>query len=54
MAFSYAALNEKNELSYKDVEQAVRHSNRLKKEYRTNFSLALWYFDGISEKIRIK
>lgn len=41
MAFSYAALNEKNELSYEDVEQAVRHSNRLKKEYRANFSLTL-------------
>ena len=41
MAFSYAALNERNVLSYEDVEQAVRHSNRLKKEYRANFSLAL-------------
>ena len=41
MAFSYAALNERNILSHEDVEQAVRHSNRLKKEYRANFSLAL-------------
>lgn len=41
MAFSYAALNERNELSYEDVEQAVRHSNRLKKEYRANFSFTL-------------
>ena len=41
MAFSYAALNERNILSHEDVEQAVRHSNRLKKEYRVNFSLAL-------------
>lgn len=41
MAFSYAALNEREFLSCEDIEKAVRHSNRLKKEIRTNFSCAL-------------
>lgn len=41
MAFSYAALSGKNALSYEDIEQAVRHSNRLKKEIRTNFTCTL-------------
>lgn len=41
MAFSYAALNERDCLSCQDIEQAVRHSNRLKKEYRADFSLIL-------------
>ena len=41
MAFSYAALSGKNALSYEDIEQAVRHSNRLRKEIRTNFTCIL-------------
>lgn len=41
MAFSYAALNDRECLSCQDIEQAVRHSNRLKKEYRADFSLIL-------------
>lgn len=41
MAFSYAALSGKPALSYEDIEQAVRHSNRLRKEIRTNFSCIL-------------
>lgn len=41
MAFSYAALNEREFLSCEDIEKAVRHSNRLKKEIRKNFSCAL-------------
>lgn len=41
MAFSYAALSGKTALSYEDIEQAVRHSNRLKKEIRTNFTCTL-------------
>lgn len=38
MAFSYAALNERSSLSAADIEQAVCHSNRLRKEVRANFS----------------
>lgn len=38
MAFSYAALNEQSSLSVQDIEQAVRHSNRLQKEIRADFS----------------
>lgn len=41
MAFSYAALIEKEYLTCEDIEKAVRHSNRLKKEVRTNFSCLL-------------
>lgn len=41
MAFSYAALSGKTALSYEDIEQAVRHSNRLRKEIRTNFTCTL-------------
>ena len=33
MAFSYAALNERTTLSKQDITQAIRHSNRLRKEY---------------------
>ena len=35
MAFSYAALNEQETLSKQDIIQAIRHSNRLRKEIRT-------------------
>lgn len=41
MAFSYAALNQHPTLSCEDIVQAVQHSNRLKKEIRTNFSYTL-------------
>lgn len=41
MAFSYAALVEKKYLTCEDIEKAVRHSSRLKKEVRTNFSCLL-------------
>lgn len=36
MAFSYAALSGKTALSCEYIEQAVHHSNRLRKEIRTN------------------
>ena len=41
MAFSYAALSGKTALSCEYIEQAVHHSNRLRKEIRTNFTCAL-------------
>ena len=41
MAFSYAALNERMVLSIQDIEQAVHHGNRLRKEIRTKFSCIL-------------
>lgn len=41
MAFSYAALNERSSLSATDINQAVWHSNRLRKEVRANFSCIL-------------
>ena len=41
MAFSYAALNERETLSIQDIEQAVLHSNRLRKDVRTGFSCSL-------------
>ena len=41
MAFSYAALSGRTALSSEDIEQAVHHSNRLRKEIRTNFSCIL-------------
>ena len=41
MAFSYAALSGKTVLSQEDIEQAVRHSNHLRKEIRANFSFIL-------------
>ena len=41
MAFSYAALNERISLSVQDINQAVQHSNRLRKEIRANFSCTL-------------
>ena len=39
MAFSYAALNERTTLSKQDIIQAIRHSNRLRKEIRTDTNL---------------
>ncbi|MFR9000006.1 MAG: hypothetical protein ACLVIY_05955 [Anaerobutyricum soehngenii] len=39
MAFSYAALNEQETLSKQDIIQAIRHSNRLRKEIRTATNL---------------
>ena len=39
MAFSYAALNERTTLSKQDITQAIRHSNRLRKEIRTATNL---------------
>ena len=41
MAFSYAALSGKTALSCEYIEQAVHHSNRLRKEIRINFTCAL-------------
>ena len=41
MAFSYAALSGKTALSCEYIEQAVHHSNRLRKEIRTNFTCVL-------------
>lgn len=39
MAFSYAALNERTTLFKQDIIQAIRHSNRLRKEIRTDTNL---------------
>ena len=36
MAFSYAALNERTTLSKQDIIQAIRHSNRLRKEWKVS------------------